>query len=148
MHSPGRLVTGLHRLQVRGHHGGDRVVARLQGFHVLAVVEKLGDSECQLNAAAPALLGELRRLPIGMIVAKEREAYHFSIIQPADDEVILEHSPRERFFLFRLDLEVDEDPAIAAVAQPDFEQFVREAFAELGPAQNLLKFLVERLIAA
>jgi hypothetical protein len=85
--------------------------------------------------------------PIGIPIAQHGKTHHLLIIQRVRGHVVPEHPLGKRLFVSALDLDVDQQPVLATVAKPDLEQLVGEAFAYFGPADDLLKFLVEAFVA-
>jgi len=63
-------------------------------------------------------------------------------------DVVVEHALGKVLLGLTLNLDMDEQPALGAVAQPHFEELVGQALTYLGPADDLLKLLVERFVAA
>ncbi len=70
------------------------------------------------------------------------------MIQFVGRRVVVEHPPRELFFVRTLNLDVNEQPALPAVFEPDLEEHVRDLLSKASAADDLLKLLVECFVTA
>lgn len=112
----------------------------------MAVVKQLYDRKRDFRSRAPAPIAEFGRPPVYVLVAQNREADYFPIIQLVGRRVVVEHPACEVFFIRTPNLDVNEQPAFAAVVQPDLEEHVGDLFAGLSVAHDLLKFLVQGIV--
>ncbi len=141
-----RRTTGRDRLQMGPHDNGERVLALFQGRLVASVVEQLGAAERQGGVGSPASVAVAGRPPARALVAEHCQADYLPIIAAVDGNIVVEHAPGKVFLIRTLHLDVDQQPAVAAVVEPDLH--VGHLFADAGPVNDLLEFLVQRLVAA
>ncbi len=81
------------------------------------------------------------------LIAENSQAYHLVVVAVEDAGVVDVHPLAKHPLLLPLDLNVDEHPGLAAVADSHFHQFISQPLAQVSIADNLLEFGVEKLVA-